>query len=86
MIGFTSKTVSPVSYRGTEVSGAGLRSDAVVSRRRKFHGCALRPDPVGFGHTSSQGKRRVGHKRSGRCPTNYGEEGSLRRGGGRRFE
>ena len=32
--GSTSKAVSPVSSRGTGVSGAGLRSGAVMSRRR----------------------------------------------------
>ena len=34
MTGSTSNTVSPVSSRGTGVSGAGLRRSAVVSRRR----------------------------------------------------
>ena len=46
---------------------------------------ALWPDPVGFGHTRSQGKRRASHKRSGRCPTNC-RQGWLRRRGGHRFE
>ena len=34
MTGSTSKIVSPVLSRGTGVSGAGLRSGAVVSRGR----------------------------------------------------
>ena len=40
MIGPTSKTVSPVSSGGTGDSGAGLRSGAVVSRRRISQACS----------------------------------------------
>ena len=40
MTGSTSKTVSPVSSRGTGVSGAGLRSGEVVSRRRIPRACS----------------------------------------------
>ena len=63
------------------------RIDGIIPRNRDFRcgvmerrggvpvflGRALWPDPVGFGLTRSQGKRRVGHKRSGRCPTNCRE-------------
>ena len=38
--GSTSKTVSPVSSRETEVSSVELLSDAVVSRRRIFRTCS----------------------------------------------
>ena len=46
-----------------------------------FLGHALRPDPVDFDHAKTEGKRRAGRKRSGRCPTDY-REGWLQRGGG----
>ena len=38
--GSTSKTVSPVSSRGTGVSGAGFRNGAVMSRRRISRACS----------------------------------------------
>ena len=45
--GSTSKTVSPVSSRGTGVSGTGLRSYAGASRRRIFRACSkVRPSRV----------------------------------------
>ena len=40
MTGSTSKTVSPISSRGTGVSGAGLNSGAVMSRRRISRVCS----------------------------------------------
>ena len=40
MTGFTSKTVSLVSSRGTGVSGAGFESGAIMSRRRISRACS----------------------------------------------
>ena len=40
MTGSTLKTVSPVSSRGTGVSGARLQSGAVASRRKISRACS----------------------------------------------
>ena len=80
--GSTSKTVSPAA-QGTGVSGVGF-GGGTGCRGEEFRGHSLRPDPAGFGHTRSQGRRRAGRAHSDRCPTRR-RGGLLRRGGGRRF-
>ena len=58
MTGSTSKTVSPVSSRGTEVSDAGLRSGAEVSRRRISRACSKARPSRSWPHKESEAETR----------------------------
>ena len=72
MIGSTSKTVSPVSSRGTGVSGAGLRSGAVVSRRR-ISRARSKARPSRFWSNQESGEEARGSQALRPMPTNCHE-------------